>query len=72
MELNFDMGIEASGGSQPYREEGASHHARRGKNAEAFLNLHFLHPEIVLTMKASFALRAYLRTKSSEEKRDEE
>ena len=25
------------GGSQPYREEGASHHARRGKNAEAFL-----------------------------------
>ena len=69
MELNFDMGIEASGGSQPYREEGASHHARRGKNAWAFLNLH---REIVLTMKASFALRAYLRTKSSEEKRDEE
>ena len=29
-----------SGGSQPRKEEGASHHARRGKNAEAFLNLH--------------------------------
>ena len=28
------------GGSQPRKEEGASHHARRGKNAEAFLNLH--------------------------------
>ena len=26
------------GGSQPRKEEGASHHARRGKNAEAFLN----------------------------------
>ena len=26
-----------SGGSQPRKEEGASHHARRGKNAEAFL-----------------------------------
>ena len=25
------------GGSQPRKEEGASHHARRGKNAEAFL-----------------------------------
>ena len=25
------------GGSQPCKEEGASHHARRGKNAEAFL-----------------------------------
>ena len=32
--------INASGGSQPRKEEGASHHARRGKNAEAFLNLH--------------------------------
>ena len=31
--------INASGGSQPRKEEGASHHARRGKNAEAFLNL---------------------------------
>jgi hypothetical protein len=30
--------INASGGSQPRKEEGASHHARRGKNAEAFLN----------------------------------
>ena len=30
----------SSGGSQPRKEEGASHHARRGKNAEAFLNLH--------------------------------
>ncbi len=29
--------INASGGSQPRKEEGASHHARRGKNAEAFL-----------------------------------
>ena len=27
-----------SGGSQPRKEEGASHHARRGKNAETFLN----------------------------------
>ncbi len=26
------------GGSQPRKEEGASHPARRGKNAEAFLN----------------------------------
>ena len=26
--------INASGGSQPRKEEGASHHARRGKNAE--------------------------------------
>ena len=26
-----------SGGSQSRKEEGASHHARRGKNAEAFL-----------------------------------
>jgi len=25
------------GGSQPRIKEGASHHARRGKNAEAFL-----------------------------------
>ena len=25
------------GGSQPRIEEGTSHHARRGKNAEAFL-----------------------------------
>ena len=32
--------INASGGSQPRKEEGASHNARRGKNAEAFLNLH--------------------------------
>ena len=32
--------INASGGSQPRKVEGASHHARRGKNAEAFLNLH--------------------------------
>ena len=31
--------INASGGSQPRKKEGASHHARRGKNAEAFLNL---------------------------------
>ena len=30
--------IKASGGSQPRKEEGASHLARRGKNAEAFLN----------------------------------
>ena len=30
--------IKASGGSQPRKVEGASHHARRGKNAEAFLN----------------------------------
>ena len=30
--------INASGGSQPRKEEGASHHARRGKNAETFLN----------------------------------
>ena len=29
--------INASGGSQPRKVEGASHHARRGKNAEAFL-----------------------------------
>ena len=29
--------INAIGGSQPRKEEGASHHARRGKNAEAFL-----------------------------------
>ncbi len=27
-----------AGGSQPRKVEGASHHARRGKNAEAFLN----------------------------------
>ena len=27
----------ASGGSQPRNDEGASHFARRGKNAEAFL-----------------------------------
>ena len=33
--------INASGGSQPRKEEGASHHARRGKNAEAFLNVKF-------------------------------
>ena len=31
--------IKASGGSQPRKEEGASHPARRGKNAEAFLNI---------------------------------
>ena len=29
--------IKASGGSQPRNKEGASHLARRGKNAEAFL-----------------------------------
>ena len=29
--------LKASGGSQPRIKEGASHHARRGKNAEAFL-----------------------------------
>ena len=29
--------IKASGGSQPRNQEGASHLARRGKNAEAFL-----------------------------------
>ena len=29
----------ASGGSQPRSEEGATHRARRGKNAKAFLNL---------------------------------
>ena len=29
--------IKASGGSQPRIKEGASHHARRGKNAETFL-----------------------------------
>jgi hypothetical protein len=28
------------GGSQPRKEEGASHPARRGKNAEAFLNIY--------------------------------
>jgi len=39
----FDVGckpaseIKASGGSQPRNREGASHPARRGKNAEAFL-----------------------------------
>ena len=33
----FPTEINASGGSQPRKEEGASHHARRGKNAEAFL-----------------------------------
>ena len=32
--------INASGGLQPRKVEGASHHARRGKNAEAFLKLH--------------------------------
>jgi len=31
--------IKASGGSQPRNEEGASHLALRGKNAEAFLIL---------------------------------
>ena len=31
--------INASGGSQPRKEEGASHLARRGKNPEAFLNM---------------------------------
>ena len=34
--------INASGGSQPRKEEGASHHARRGKNAEAFLKSHVI------------------------------
>jgi len=29
--------LNASGGSQPRNDEGASHFARRGKNAEAFL-----------------------------------
>ena len=29
--------VKASGGLQPRIEEGASHHARRGKDAEAFL-----------------------------------
>ena len=36
--VSSDMRYAASGGSQPRKEEGASHHARRGKNAEAFLN----------------------------------
>ena len=46
MKLFSDMGykpaseIKASGGSQPRKEEGASHPARRGKNAKAFLNPH--------------------------------
>ena len=29
--------LNASGGSQPRNDEGASHFARRGKNVEAFL-----------------------------------
>ena len=37
-EYNLAMKNKASGGSQPRKEEGASHLARRGKNAEAFLN----------------------------------
>jgi hypothetical protein len=32
--------LNASGGSQPRNDEGASHFARRGKNAEAFLINH--------------------------------
>ena len=36
--------------------------ARRGKNAEAFLNFH---REIVLTMKASFTLRTYLMSEDT-------
>ena len=31
--------INAIGGSQPRKEEGASHYARSGKNAEAFLKM---------------------------------
>ncbi len=34
-----EVGLNASGGSQPRNDEGASHFARRGKNAEAFLML---------------------------------
>ncbi len=41
MSLTWDTNprqrLKASGGSQPRIKEGASHHARRGKNAEAFL-----------------------------------
>ena len=33
--------INASGGSQTRKEEGASHPARHGKNAEAFLNMRY-------------------------------
>jgi len=33
------MKNKASGGLQPRKEEGASHLARRGKNAEAFFNI---------------------------------
>ena len=38
------------------KDEGASHLARRGKNAEAFLNLQC---GIVLSEKTGIALRAY-------------
>ncbi len=36
-DAEFRQRLKASGGSQPRIKEGASHHARRGKNAEAFL-----------------------------------
>ncbi len=42
------MKNKASGGSQPRKEEGASHLARRGKNAEAFLNLEELLSSVAL------------------------
>ena len=37
--LSHDERLNASGGSQPRNDEGASRFARRGKNAEAFLIL---------------------------------
>ena len=43
------MKNKASGGSQPRKLEGASHLARRGKNAEAFLNI-VSHSPILLSL----------------------
>ena len=43
------------GGSQSYREEGASQLARRGKNAEAFLE-GFIYVAVQLQYSTSFTL----------------
>ncbi len=40
----------------PRKEEDASHHARRGRNADAFLNFH---PETVLNVQSDLIFRVY-------------
>ena len=49
------IGFKASGGSQPRNDEDASHFARRGKNAEAFLIYTVANKKGFFTEQASIA-----------------